>query len=160
MIQVLFDFDHRFETAKGDALVGNWKYMAIALSTHLNEHHKVKLITDWCPEIHEILVLLRLFPDKSVGRNLGTIANFNRAADKLFVFREVYTLFIYMEFRIINESRIVGRTALNALVNKGSKFPYIIAVGEDKSNISKYYIDFEKHLFDVSSIFTSIFHNF
>lgn len=50
-------------------------------------------------------------------------------------------------------------SAINDLIMKGAKFPYIIAVGQDKSTISKYYIEFEKHLFDVRLFmeFQSIF---
>lgn len=87
--QISFDFTQRFPHAKHNALVQNWKSISSVLHAHLKDHHKVKLITEWCEEIHDILVLLRLLPIKTVGRNLGTIASFERAVDKLFIFQEV-----------------------------------------------------------------------
>lgn len=38
---------------------------------------------------------------------------------------------------------------MNDLVQKNAKYPYIIALGQDNSTILKYFIEFEKHLFDV-----------
>lgn len=40
-------------------------------------------------------------------------------------------------------------TTINALVEKGNNFPYIIAFGESQENITRYFIEIEKHLIDV-----------
>lgn len=63
--------------------------MKPVIASILSDQYKIKTHTVWTPEIHEILLLLRLFPTKNIGRNLGTIISFNKAVDKLFVFREV-----------------------------------------------------------------------
>lgn len=38
---------------------------------------------------------------------------------------------------------------MNALQKKDYKHPYVIAVGENEKDISRYYIDVEQHLMDV-----------
>lgn len=40
---------------------------------------------------------------------------------------------------------------INGLRERDNNHPYIIAVGDDKKNISRYFIDIESHLFDVCS---------
>lgn len=40
---------------------------------------------------------------------------------------------------------------MNDLREHDNKYPYIIAMGDDKKNISRFLIDVENHLFDVCS---------
>lgn len=46
------------------------------------------------------------------------------------------------------------------MIQKENTFPYIIAVGHDEKNISRYYIDVEKHLFDVSKWSFHLYFNY
>lgn len=72
--------------------------MRTVLASVLNDHYKIVVHTVWMQEIHEILLLIRLFPLKSSGRNLGNIVSFVRAIEKLFVFKKV--CICYCNFKI------------------------------------------------------------
>lgn len=49
-------------------------------------------VTTWPEDIENILALLKLFPSSKVGKkSLANRATFNRATQKLFVFRTVNT---------------------------------------------------------------------
>lgn len=87
--QVLFDFEKRYELAKHKALVERWMTISPVLETIVKDHYKINVHTLWGTEIHGILCLLRLFPIKNTGRNLGTVVSFNKAIEKLFVFKDV-----------------------------------------------------------------------
>lgn len=39
--------------------------------------------------------------------------------------------------------------AINALAKKDNKYPHIIAVGENEKDISRYFINVDRHLIDV-----------
>lgn len=75
--------------ANPDALVEEWDSIRSILAKILSDHYKINVHTPWAQDVHEILLLLRLFPLKNMGRNLGTVASFNRATEKLFLFKKV-----------------------------------------------------------------------
>lgn len=93
---MLTDFRNRFDTSDHDALVDRWSEMVPVLKNILVDQFKVNLLNFWCNDICDILTLLRLMPLKNVGRNLGTVLSFNKAVDKLFVFRQVRTYLIWL----------------------------------------------------------------
>lgn len=86
--QVLSDFSHSVPNAQHNVLTKNWKFIAPTLHIYLKDYHKNKLITDWCPEINDLLALLRPFP-VNCHHSLASLSNFERAIDKLIILRMV-----------------------------------------------------------------------
>lgn len=102
--QISFDFEQRFDMVNSDALVEGWASIRSVLAKILSDHYKIKVHTQWAKDVHDILLFLRLFPLKNMGRNLGTVASFNRATEKLFLFRKVR--FCKHNFCVIQTNRI------------------------------------------------------
>lgn len=88
----------------------------------------------WSEDIQDLLVLLKLIRPKSNGRNDLPIESFNRAVNKLFVFRK-------------------NGTPIESLVDRKNNFPYIIACGTAENQITHYYIELEKEILNVSDSF-------
>lgn len=151
--QILFDFEQRYETINHDALIEGWDSMRTVLASVLNDHYKIVVHTVWMQEMHEILLLIRLFPLKSSGRNLGNIVSFVRAIEKLFVFKKVCICYCnlknFLSSILIVDFFSQDDVPVNALIRKNNQHPYIIAVGASEKEIVRYYIDVEDHLFDV-----------
>lgn len=78
-----------FPVAKSDAFLQLWPKYELHLREILTQDYKLCVQTIWPKEIENILVLLKLFPAKSVGRNTSNILSFNKAVDKLIIFHEV-----------------------------------------------------------------------
>lgn len=59
--------------------------------------------TTWIDEIEDMLLLLRLFPAKQVGRNVvGTIEDFDLSISKMIQFELVSIIAFYMRFKSTN----------------------------------------------------------
>lgn len=58
------------------------------LTTVYNSH----IYTQWPKEIQDIMILLKLLPAKNDTKKVATLESFNKACDKLFLFRKVIIL--------------------------------------------------------------------
>lgn len=67
------------------AFLDDWPRFCVQLRSVLTNHYKQKDIrTDWCLEIENVLVLLKMFPCRQVGRNvIAANATFMKSIDKL-----------------------------------------------------------------------------
>lgn len=87
--QILFDFSHRFSDSDCDAFLGSWPEYRVRLKEILRNQYQASIRTTWSEDISDLLILLKLNPARANGRNLLTIESFNKAIEKLFVFRKV-----------------------------------------------------------------------
>lgn len=87
IFQIDFDFRIRHPEANSVALGPFWDKHGIILHRILTESYpKLAFKTGWSPEVDNLLTLLRLFPPK----NIPTAELFNKAIEKLLVFRPVW----------------------------------------------------------------------
>lgn len=85
----MFDFQQRFDSVNHNVLVKEWNLLHSVFADIVKTQYKTAVHTEWCQEIHSILILLRLFAPKHTGRNLGKITSFNTATKKLILFKQV-----------------------------------------------------------------------
>lgn len=80
---------HMFPNAKSGAFLELWPQYEPHLKDILSQDYKLCVQTVWPRGIENILILLKLLPAKSVGRNAQNVLSFNKAINKLIVFHEV-----------------------------------------------------------------------
>lgn len=85
----------------------------------------------------DILILLKLVSAKANGRNLFSVLSFNKATEKLFVFRKVSTEMFYYNRKMLKITGFFQNfLALTDLPEAKNDHPYIIACGESQNKIS------------------------
>lgn len=67
------------------AFLDSWPRFSEQLRLVFVAHYKQKdICTDWCAEIEEVLLLLKMFPSRRAGRNvIASDAMFMKSIDKL-----------------------------------------------------------------------------
>lgn len=79
------EFELANPNTNASAFFDFWPSFGPQLRDVFVNHYKQKQIsTDWCREIEDVLVLLKMFPCRQVGRNfIATDAAFMKSIDKL-----------------------------------------------------------------------------
>lgn len=88
--QILLDFSLRYKDIDCDAFLDSWPTNNVRLNDILTNQYETSVYTMWSQDIQDLLILLKLLPAKSNGRNLLSVQAFNKATEKLFVFRKVH----------------------------------------------------------------------
>lgn len=94
LFQIQFEFCLRYPDTNSDAFLDSWPAYSIQLVDVLENQYQAKISTPWSEEIQMLLIFLKLLPARANGRNLLSISSFNKAIEKLFVFRKVSCFFI------------------------------------------------------------------
>lgn len=111
----------------------------------------------WPKEIQDLLILLKLVHPKA-SKNAMTVKAFNKAIDKLIIFRKVrIQIKNIMQTACVTTTFFQSDVPLDKLHEKSNRHPYIIAVGDSMENITRYYIDLERHLMPVGNENLSFF---
>lgn len=81
-------------SVKPTAFLDVWPSFSQQLRGILTNHYKQKTFqTDWCAEIEDVLVVLKLFPANQVGRNaVASIPNLNKSINQFIHFEPVTNL--------------------------------------------------------------------
>lgn len=108
--QVLMEFSLAHPAVKASAFLDMWPSISQQLRGILTNHYKRKKFkTDWCAEIEDILVVLKLFPANQVGRNaVASIPNLNKSINQFIHFEPVTNL-ILTTFQDINCSKLAAQ---------------------------------------------------
>lgn len=70
-LQILKEFELANPNTIASAFLDDWPRFSEQLRKVLIDHYKQKEVrTDWCSEIENVLVLLKMFPHRQVGRNV------------------------------------------------------------------------------------------
>lgn len=112
-----------------DVFLKEWPDYGRALHAHCNSPNEAGKHSPWPEQIENILLLLKVLPNKSRGR--GKMKPFLQLIDKMITFS------------------VVG-TAPQAMLKKENHHPYIIAYGLSMDEILTFYVEIEKNLFPVS----------
>lgn len=88
-LQILFDFSVRYKEIDCNAFLDTWPTHSVRLNDILKDQYESSIYTMWTEDIQDLLILLKLLPAKTNGRNLLSVESFNKATEKLFVFRKV-----------------------------------------------------------------------
>lgn len=88
------EFELANKTIAGSAFIEKWPTIGPQLRNLLNDHYKVKHFqTDWSEEIEAVLVLLKMFPARQVGRNvIASEATFRKAVEQFIHYEPVNQL--------------------------------------------------------------------
>lgn len=79
----------RFPDANVKVFVDEWPNIRTNLNIILRQQYQTNIQTIWPADINDLFILLKLIPGKSNGRYALTVQSFNKAIDKLIVFRTV-----------------------------------------------------------------------
>lgn len=97
-----------------------------------------------------------MLPAKVTTSNMLTVEDFSKAVDKLIVFRNVcflkHLLKNYLSFGYLDVFQ--NGLAPNQMVEHKNKYPYIIAIGSSKLEITHFFIEVEREIMNVPIEFT------
>lgn len=97
-LQVLYDFEQAHKLASGK-LFKNWPQISENLSNVMRLHKMdTDFVTMWSKDVEKFLMLLKLLPATAKGPETlaSGIETFNRAVDKLIIFKEVRSILHYV----------------------------------------------------------------
>lgn len=86
------EFDEKYKNSEVDSngLFDSWASYRPQLEQVLTSHKKNAFETDWDPSVHELLLLLQLFPSTQKGRNAtASSSTFEASIAKLIQFELV-----------------------------------------------------------------------
>lgn len=97
---MLIDYNIRFNAETSNILIENWSMYSKILNNTLTATYGSHIYTQWPRDIQDILVLLKLLPATNKSKKVGEaeIEVFNKAIDKLFLFRKVVHLNLFLHF--------------------------------------------------------------
>lgn len=85
----MFDFSVRYANIDSNAFLDSWPIYSSRLNDILKNQYASDVHTMWSADIQDLLILLKLLPARTNGRNLLSVESFSKATEKLFVFRKV-----------------------------------------------------------------------
>lgn len=91
-LQILTDYDLRFRNCKNyssNLIDNNWASYSVCLNEMLTTKYASHIYTQWSKDIQDILILLKLLPVKNHSKATASLESFNKAIDKIFLFRQV-----------------------------------------------------------------------
>lgn len=90
-LKILQEFEYANPNIDAAAFINKWPEMWAQFRYILIDHYKVNTFTtDWSEEVENILVLLKMFPSKQVGKNvIASNINFNKSVESFLHFEPV-----------------------------------------------------------------------
>lgn len=98
-IQILLEYSEKNRETNENGLFEMWPACRIKLIECFNENRgSHNYVSQWPDDIEEMLIFLKLFPSKQIGRNvLATADNFFKSSAKLITF-ELVSVFLMTMF--------------------------------------------------------------
>lgn len=101
----MHDFNTQFPNVDPNALFDKWSNFGSQIQDILKTSYDLSVSTDWPEEIHQVLVLIKVFPAKSGRYVKSTVVPFTTAIDKLIVHCPVRnTLYLLQILIVINKN--------------------------------------------------------
>lgn len=143
------------ENAYCNGFLEKWSTQQSQLRSILcTEYMEVNFKTEYDEDIENILVLIKLFPAKQVGRNvIASDSKFKSTVNSLIHFAPVITDYFHHQLNIItiNYYNISQEnSAPLAMSTKG--YPHIVVSGDLKTNLRLFYIRVEDLIFPVRTL--------
>lgn len=134
-----------------------WDMLSERAVKLFESHYATKFNSSWTSDIDPLLVLLKMLPTKAAGKRLALIeSSFNKAEQKLIVFRVVRLFCLKLKFKISsyrNVYYLLAFTQKNCPISDweqtDNKFPYILAFGDSKLKLTHFFIDVEREIINV-----------
>lgn len=147
----------RYPHVKKNDFEDAWNKLNVNAIEILHSHYGAKFSTPWSQDVAPILAMLKLLPTKPTGKNVALMESlFTKAANKLIVFREVCLIVFNFGNSIVVYyipnwifASFQTNCALENWEETANHYPYIVAFGETKDNISHFYIEIEREFVDV-----------
>lgn len=99
LLQILKEFELAYPNVNASAFLDKWLAISPQIRNILFSHYqKGNFKTDWPADVENILVLLKMFPSRQVGRNvIASDSNFKKALEEFIHFEPVRIILDFIE---------------------------------------------------------------